>query len=133
MVTMAIRVIGKSRQGQKSERTFDRPSYPPSVNIFERENELVLKADMPGVAPGDIVIEVERDILTIFGEIVDPRPRDSNCLLQELASGDYYRRFRLTGAIDAKKIFAELANGILTIHLPKSSLAMASNIQMSRN
>lgn len=130
---MAIRVIGKSRQGQKSERTFDRPSYPPSVNVFETESELLLNADMPGVAPDGIVIEVERDILTIFGETADPRPQDSNCLLQELTCGDYYRRFRLTGAIDAKKIFAELANGILTIHLPKSRLELAGNIRMSRN
>jgi len=125
----------EARPKQKVERTEERtrPSatFQPLVDIHETPEELVVVADMPGVGPDGVEIEVEGNHLTIEGHV---RPQDYEGLKPvhvEYVIGDYYRRFTLGDAIDREAIKAEMRDGVLTLHLPKSTQARVRRIPVS--
>ncbi|MCS6851444.1 MAG: Hsp20/alpha crystallin family protein [Gemmataceae bacterium] len=93
--------------------------YTPRVDIYETTDELLLFADMPGVAPGDVDIRFENGELSLHGR-VGARLPSQGVLLKEYGIGDFYRVFTITETIDANKITAEMKNGVLTVHLPKA-------------
>lgn len=93
--------------------------YRPDVDILEGDDELTIKADVPGVKAEDIGIDFEDGTLTIRAK-VQPRQDGTEYLIREYGIGDYYRSFRVSETIDASKISAEYADGVLTLHLPKS-------------
>jgi HSP20 family protein len=93
--------------------------FTPRVDILENENEITIFADMPGARPEDADIRFENGELTLHGRC-SPRQEVANYLAAEYGIGDYYRVFSINESIDADKIAAELKNGVLTVHLPKS-------------
>jgi HSP20 family protein len=93
--------------------------FTPRVDILENDNELTLFADMPGVRAEDVDIRFERGELTLQGRCT-PRQQGANLLLAEYGVGDFYRSFTINPDIDANRISAEMKNGVLTVHLPKS-------------
>jgi HSP20 family protein len=93
--------------------------YTPRVDILENENEINIFADMPGVRSEDADIRFENGELTLHGRC-SPRQEVANYLAAEYGIGDFYRVFTINESIDADKITAELKNGVLTVHLPKS-------------
>ncbi len=102
-----------------AERTRSGVFYRPNVDILEKPDELVLLADIPGTR-GDLVdVHFEDGTLTLHAQ-VEPRRDESEYLLQEYGIGDYWRTFEISEAIDASKISAEYADGVLTLHLPKA-------------
>ena len=101
------------------ERTRGGRTYSPRIDIWEADDELVLYADLPGVAAEDLDIRFENRELTIYGEVA-PRHAEVNFLYGEYGIGDFYRTFTIGEAIDAAKISAELRDGVLTLHLPKT-------------
>ncbi len=113
---MATNMLTKTNGTVESTR--NGKTYVPRVDIFESDHELLLYADVPGVAPGSIDLRYERGELTLHGK-VNPRPRTGQMILGEYDSGDFYRVFQVHEAIDASKIEAEHKNGVLTVHLPK--------------
>lgn len=100
------------------ERTPTRPMYSPNVDILENADELTLVADLPGVNPDGIDIQYERGELAIRGRVTS-QTTQHNFLLNEYGVGDFYRAFQLGEGLDNSKITAEIANGVLTVHLPK--------------
>jgi HSP20 family protein len=104
-----------------AEQTRDRPIYAPQVDIMEKENDLVMAADLPGVSAQDVEIHYEDGLLTIQGK-VEPRQQESktNYLLREYGVGDFYRSFRIGSGIEVDKILAEIKHGVLMVHLPKA-------------
>ena len=103
----------------------------PPVDIFEDAHGIMVVAEMPGVGPDGVEIEVEKNQLTLEGHI---RPKDYEGvkpLHVEYAIGDYYRRFTLGDAIDRDAIKAEMRDGVLTLHLPKAQQARARRIPVS--
>ena len=93
--------------------------YTPRCDIYETEDELLLFADLPGVRPEDVDVRFENGELVIEGRCA-PRQEGVDFLACEYGVGDFYRTFTVSEAIDADKITAELKNGVLTVHLPKS-------------
>jgi HSP20 family protein len=93
--------------------------FTPRVDILETDHELTLYADMPGVKPEDVDVRFENGELTLHGRC-GPRPQAGNCLVAEYGVGDYYRVFTVAEGVDAGKIAAELKQGVLTVHLPRS-------------
>jgi len=90
----------------------------PQVDILEREDELVLHADLPGVAPGDVDVRFENGELTVHGKrspLNAGKPREG----AEPEVTNYFRSFRVSEQIAADKIEAGLRNGVLTLRLPK--------------
>ena len=100
------------------ERTRD-ITYTPRFDIGETEDELVLYGDLPGVSPQDLEIHFENKELTIHGKVA-PRHSELECVYGEYGIGDFYRTFAIGESVAAEKISAELKNGVLIVHLPKT-------------
>lgn len=93
----------------------------PDVDVYENEAELLLVADLPGVGREDLTIEVDADQLLIEGRRKAKKGADGEELAREFRPLDFRRRFALPEGIDVEKITAQLASGLLTLHLPKSA------------
>jgi HSP20 family protein len=123
----------EKRQTQQSqpERLRGGLAFVPSVDIVEERDKLLLLADMPGVRPGDLDITYERGTLTVHGRVA-PRQdlEQTNYLLREYGVGDFCRSFHIGEGIDASKIEAELHDGVLTLHLPKSQELLPRKIAL---
>ena len=103
-----------------AERTREGLAFIPRVDIYETEDGIVLKADMPGVGEESVDITLEKNVLTING-YVEPEEREDYCLTYaEYRVGDYQRSFTVSNEIDQDKIEATLKNGVLTLNLPKA-------------
>ncbi len=98
-------------------------TYVPNVDISETENALWLRADMPGVKEDSIEISVEKNVLSIEGQVALQEYADLAPVYTEYNVGNYQRRFTLSNAIDADKIHAHLTNGVLELELPKAESA----------
>jgi HSP20 family molecular chaperone IbpA len=112
------------------ERTRGGATYTPRIDIWENEDELVLYAEMPGVLPEHLDIHFENRELRIHGK-VHPRHEKINFLYGEYGIGDFYRTFTIGETIDSEKITAELKDGVLTLHLPKTEAVKPRRINVT--
>jgi HSP20 family protein len=90
----------------------------PRVDILETDDEILVFADMPGVAAQDVDIRFENGELTVHGRRTASHP-DKEKAAREFEVTSYFRSFQVTEQIAADRIEAELKNGVLTLHLPK--------------
>lgn len=113
-----------------AERTRASRVYLPQVDIYSVDEDIVILADMPGVAEKDIDIVLDKDVLTINGYISNPQegPQGYEMIHGEYGIGDYQRSFTLPDEIDRDKIEASLSHGILRVTLPKAPEAQARKI-----
>ena len=111
------------------ERTQGGPTYTPRIDIWESDEELVLHADLPGVAPDSLDVQFENRELRIHGKVT-PRHQDANTLYSEYEVGDFLRTFTIGETIDASQISAELDNGVLTLRLPKCEAIKPRRIEV---
>jgi HSP20 family protein len=116
-----------------SEPTNNRP-WAPSVDIFETENELVFKADVPEVELKDIDVRVENQTLTIAGErkFEAPNANGNNKGYHRVERnyGKFVRSFAVPTAFDTEKIAAAYKNGVLSVTLPKKEAAKPRQIKV---
>ena len=110
------------------EPTHSGVRYRPAVDIVELSGELRLVADMPGASKDGIDINFEKGVLTIHAKVAPRHSEETADLLREYGVGDFYRVFTVSENIDASKISAEYAHGILTLHLPKSEASQPRKI-----
>lgn len=99
------------------EKTYQ-STFVPRFDIWEGEDELLLYGDLPGVSAEDLNIRFENRELTIHGVVAGRH--EGEFLYGEYDVGDFHRTFTVGEAIDAEKISAEMHDGVLTLHLPKS-------------
>ncbi len=119
-------VVG--RTGEESNLT----PWAPEVDIYETENELVVKADLPDVNPQDLDIRVENNILTIRGERkFDTKVNEDNYLRIERSYGSFSRSFSLTNSVESEAIKADYQNGVLTLSIPKREEAKPKQIKVN--
>ncbi len=104
-------------------------TYSPRFDIWENDDEMILYGDLPGVMPEDLDVRFENPVLTIHGK-VSPRHSDIKFLHGEYGIGDFHRTFTVGEAIDTERIAAELKNGVLTVHLPKSEKVKPRRIEV---
>ncbi|HEY3354827.1 MAG TPA: Hsp20/alpha crystallin family protein [Polyangia bacterium] len=104
---------------QPAEQTRPGPVFTPAVDIFETPNTLTLLADLPGVDPKDLKIDLREGVLTLSALPERQAERKEELLLQEFEPGGYYRQFTLSDAIDQARIEANLKDGVLRLVLPK--------------
>ncbi len=107
-------------EAQGAEYTRGGNIYRPNVDIVEREDELLVLADIPGTAGDLIDIDFEDGNLTIHARVPPRQQSGAEYLLREYGVGDYLRTFRVSEKIDASRISAEYGDGVLTLHLPKA-------------
>ena len=95
--------------------------HSPAVDMLENEDEVVVKASLPGVRSDDINISVTGDALTIRGEMKSERDEEKdNYIFRERRSGSFSRSLALPTSVVADQAKAEFENGILTLSLPKA-------------
>ncbi len=110
--------------------------WMPPVDIYETENAFVVESDLPGVHEENVDIQFDRHTLTISGTRAATLPaRDKSAQLRvfsaERLSGNFARSIRMPEHVDAEKIEATFAQGVLKVTVPKSSLAVARKIAIS--
>jgi HSP20 family protein len=104
--------------------------YRPNVDIVEKADELVVLADVPGATGEDIDVDFEDGNLTIHAKVKPRQEESTEYLVREYGVGDYHRTFRVSEAIDAARITAEYADGVLTLHLPKAEATKPRKIDV---
>jgi HSP20 family molecular chaperone IbpA len=107
------------------------PSVIPAVNLYEREHEVVIVADMPGVSEKNVDLTVEKHVLTISGKAEWTEPAGYELRYREFAPVEFRRVFSLTSDLDADNIKAGIKNGVLTVTLPKSEKAKPRKIAVA--
>lgn len=93
----------------------------PAMDMYETENEIVVKAALPGVKSDDIQISVTGDVLSIRGEVKkDEEVKNADYQMRERSYGAFSRSIPLPTPIVADRAKAEFENGVLTLTLPKA-------------
>jgi HSP20 family protein len=113
-----------------SEPRAGRP-WSPAVDIFETEDDLVLKADVPEVELKDIDVHVENQTLTLSGERkFDKQDASKGYHRIERGYGQFTRSFTVPVTVDTEKVQAEYHNGVLTVKLPKKAAAKPRQVKI---
>ena len=99
-------------------------TFRPSVDLVKKDGELVVTAELPGMKPEDVQVEIDDGVLVIKGEKIEEREVDENdCYLRERSFGKFQRRMALPAGTSADKVNAQYDKGILTVRvtLPEES------------
>jgi HSP20 family protein len=134
----------QNRMNRLFEETFGAPLsrggsagagvWSPAVDIFESGDEIVIKAEVPGVARDQVHVEVDGGVLTLRGERkVEKEVKEENCHRVERSFGTFHRSFALPDSVDPDKVRAELKEGVLEVRLGKKELAKPKQIQVKVN
>jgi HSP20 family protein len=114
-------------EGDLSTRT-----WAPPVDIYETENDIVLKAELPGVDPKDVEVRVEDNTLYLKGERkFEKEVKDENYHRVERAYGSFARSFTLPNSIDSENVKADYKDGLLTLTMPKREEAKPRKIKIA--
>lgn len=102
------------------EKESSRSGWVPVVDIYETENAVVLKAELPGIKKEDVSVEVKENVLTIKGERKsEAEVVENNYFRRERSFGTFSRSFNLQYPVNPEKIRARFKEGVLEIQLPK--------------
>lgn len=103
----------------------------PSIDIVDRENEILVRAEVPGVKKEDLSIEVQGNQLFLSGKHEDEAEQEQgNYLYRERRFGSFTRSIQLPEEVDSNKVKASCHNGILEITLPKAETAKRKKISV---
>jgi HSP20 family protein len=104
----------------------------PAVDVFEKEDKFVVKAELPGIKEDDIDVSVIGDTLSIKGEKkTETEIKDEDYYRCERSYGSFYRSIPIPSNVDANKIEASFEDGILEVALPKSAKVKPKKIAVS--
>ena len=93
----------------------------PAIDMYQTDDEIVVKAALPGLKPDEVQINVTGDVLTIKGEVKhEEEKKDKSWHIREQRWGSFERSLRLPTGVMSDRAKADFDNGILTISLPKS-------------
>jgi len=114
-----------------NEPRANRP-WSPSVDIFETEDALTLKADLPDVKIEDIDVRVEHQTLTLRGHRKFAKEESVKGYHRiERSYGEFVRSFAVPSTVDTEKVQADYKNGVLTIALPKKETAKPRQVKVA--
>ncbi|WDP91387.1 MAG: Hsp20/alpha crystallin family protein [Desulfobacter sp.] len=116
------------KEETKVEKTRQLYEAVPAVDIYENEDEILLHADMPGVVKENISVDIDNGTLAISG--VRKLATEGAAAYEEFSDLEYVRSFSVPQNIDVEKVEAELKNGVLRLHLPKSEAAKPRQIEI---
>ena len=126
-----IKVKEKQEVTAPAEQTIPGLVFTPEVDIFETDKAITLLADIPGVKPDKLSIDLRDNILTVTGDVDRAEAADEELLVTEYETGRYYRQFTLSEMIDQTKIDAKLNLGVLRLRLPKVAKAAPRKIAIT--
>jgi HSP20 family protein len=115
---------------EAGEFTHEGVYFTPAADIWETDEELTVFLDMPGVDRENVEIDLKEETLTVTGKIPKTEEKGEE-LLTEYRTGNYFRSFRITDAVDRDKISASMSDGVLKLVLPKAAKAKPKKIPIS--
>ena len=121
-------LFGRFLRGPRGEEALG-PS--PAIDMVDRKDELVLRADLPGLTEKDIEVTVQDGALTLRGqrkEEQEAKEEDYYCC--ERWEGSFSRTLTLPQGVNAEKVNASFKNGVLEVHLPKTKEAEGKRIEI---
>ena len=110
--------------------------WMPAVEISESPSEVTLTAELAGMDPKDVHVQLDGDVLTLQGEKLAERKegeQGTEYYLVERGYGSFQRSFSLPSMVDADKINAEFDKGVLTVHMPKTAQARSRGREIPVN
>jgi HSP20 family protein len=103
----------------------------PRVDLIEREEEVLVRAELPGVEKKDLEIELTGQLLTLKGERKHEQTEEKGTYhWSEIARGSFMRTIRLPENLDLEHVNAEFKDGVLEIHLPKTEATARRRIEV---
>ena len=130
------RLFRDAFSSQHGETELSTRSWAPPVDIYETEEAIVLKAELPGVDPKDVEVRVEDNTLYLKGERkFEKEVKEQNYHRVERSYGSFARSFSLPNSISTDKVKAEFKDGLLTLTMPKreESKPKTNKIDVSKN
>jgi HSP20 family protein len=100
------------------------------MDAIRRENDIELRFDLPGIDPESIDVTVDRGVLAVSARRAEEYTEGEKPFIRERVMGSYTRRLRLSDAVDAEKIEASYADGVLTVHVPVLEQAKPRKIEV---
>lgn len=119
----------EKREIATAEQTRPGPVYRPPVDIVEDATGFTVLADLPGVKPSDLHVDLREGTLTIRGHCELGTGNEQE-ILREFEPGTWFRQFTLPDAVEQTRIDANLVNGVLRVRLPKIEAARPRRIQV---
>ena len=101
------------------------------LDVVEEDDSFVVRASTPGVAPEDIDVTIDGNVLTIKGHTeAEAEDKSESYIVRERRSGDFQRALRLSDTVDTEKIESTYGNGVLTIRIPKRESTKARKVEV---
>jgi HSP20 family protein len=114
---------------RRSDDDLSLGTWHPVVDMYDEDDRVVIKAELPGVDKKDIAVDVKDRVLTLSGErAYDHEVKEENYYRRERAYGKFQRTFSLPADVDSDKIKADFADGLLKIEVPKPEKQKPKNI-----
>ncbi|MFH1739965.1 MAG: Hsp20/alpha crystallin family protein [bacterium] len=106
-------------------------AFAPAIDLYEDDNKIVVKADLPGIEEKDIDVSVTDGVLTLKGEKKhEHEEKDGNWHRIERSYGSFTRSLALPDGVDHEKVAAQYKNGVLEITAPKSEATKPKTIKV---
>lgn len=115
----------------EGEESFSLTTWAPACDVYENDNELIVKAELPEVKKDDVKVSVDNNVLTIRGERkFEEETKRENYHRLERSYGEFMRSFTLPNYVDAAKISAEFKDGMLNVSMPKRAEAKPKQVEI---
>ena len=111
--------------------TRELPEYVPAVDIYEKDDGILIRCDMPGVTQDQVDIRLDNSELEITATQSTGKPEGMDLLSGEYGTGMFRRKFSVPQLINREKIVARLHNGVLHLELPKAEQAKPRKIEIT--
>ncbi|MFB0527680.1 MAG: Hsp20/alpha crystallin family protein [bacterium] len=118
------RFFGRMARRRPALGLFGEGFWAPAIDVYDKEDRIVVKAELPGIDKKDVKVSVDGDILSIRGETKKAQEvKEKDYYYSERAYGSFYRTLPLPVIVEKEKVKASYKDGILTIELPKTKEA----------
>lgn len=110
---------------------FDGDRWTPAIDVERHDGDLVVRADVPGVKPDEVKIEIENNLLTVSGEHRESsEKKDKHYLRRERHYGGFSRTVALPEGVDAKKVSARTHDGVVVVTVPLPQEPKAKRVEI---
>lgn len=123
--------VRNKQEVTREEPTRPGRTYMPDVDIYETQDRLWLRADLPGVDEQSVRVDLADGVLTLSGQVSLKEYENLTPVYSEYNIGNYVRRFTLSDSIDSGGITARMTNGVLELELPKAERAKPRKIEVA--
>lgn len=114
-----------------AEENWSLATWSPTCDIYETDNEIVVKAELPEVKKEDVNVSIDNNVLSIRGERkFSEETKKENYHRVERSYGEFFRSFTLPNTVDAGKVNAEFKDGMLRVMMPKREEAKPKQIEV---